>query len=234
MKKKICLVVILLSCFGVFAQEKMLPQAQFDVVYQDSLGAWSLENWKGKPFRYVIITGSSLVGRPQTDYSSKITTEYISPTVNRTIYETSFGGKKLKTEAIRLDSKFFVRKNDEEWTNAVTETVAATTSKTAESEKPLSEQVNYKFVGIEKLNNQNAKLYEVNISAKRINSNDGQESLTNTVIKYWFGEDGVLLKTDMNSETRSGDKIYRSSMTRIWELDESIRIAAPTLASAQK
>src|SRR3712207_3699182 len=105
MKKILCLAVILFAGLGIFAQQEKadaITQAQFDAVYQRSLDAWSLENWKGKSFRLTTVTHSSLEGRPQTDYTSKMITEYASPTSSRGVYERTLGDKKSKTESIRI------------------------------------------------------------------------------------------------------------------------------------
>ena len=86
MKNILRLLIILFGAIGIYAQEKVITQSQFEALYKESLDAWSLGNWKGKAFRKITITHSSLEGRPQTDYSSKSIVEYSSkiaaPTLN--------------------------------------------------------------------------------------------------------------------------------------------------------
>ena len=233
MKNIVWLLIVLFISTGVYAQEKALTQAQFDAVYQGSLEAWSLDNWRGKPFRRIIITGSRLEGRPQTDYTSKSIVEYASPTDFRTVYESSLGAKKSKTESVRSGDKIYFRKDDGDWQNGTRQSPTEGV-KPPPADKAASEDVEYKFLGTEKLGNQTAKVYAVHVKTKRINSADGQETIADTTTKYWFGEDGILLKTDMVAESRTGEKTYHTLVTQIWEADENIKIIAPTLNAAQQ
>jgi hypothetical protein len=231
MKNILSLLVILFGSLGVWAQDGAVTKAQFDAVYEGSRDAWSLDNWKGTPFRVTTITGSSLEGRPQTDYASKTIVEYGSPTSSRAVYESSFNGRNAKTESIRLGDKNFVRTDGGDWKDGAFETQKPA-GKTTPAEKSLSEQVEYKFLGTEKLSDQTARVYAV--TTKRVNANGGQETLTNTTTKYWFAENGSLLKTDMVMESRTGEKTTRSLLTQMWETDETIKIIAPTTSAAQK
>ena len=235
MKKILCLVIILFAGIGIYAQEeeeKAVTGAQFDAIYRSSFDAWSLTDWKGKSFRMVTLTQSRLEGRPQTDFAGKWTVEYASPTSSRMVYETSFGDKKSKTESIRLGEKVYSRIADGDWKESAPKAATAPDAKPADEAQAAEEQVAYKFLGTETLNGQTVRVYEKVSKTKRIK--DGQESTTNTATKYWFAEDGSLLKSDMVAETRAGEKIYHTLLSQIWETDETIKIVAPTLTAARK
>jgi hypothetical protein len=234
MKYILCLVMVLFFSIGGYAQpeEKVLTQAEFDAIYQNSREAWSLDNWKGKAFRRTIVTGSSVEGRPQTDFSSKNVSEYASPTSYRNVYETTFGEKKSVLESVRTGAKIYVRKAGEDWKESKSE-VPAPAAKPVMEAAPVIEKIEYKFLGTEKLNNRTVRLYVKTVKSKRTDPTSGEESLADSTTKFWITEDGVLLKTDMLAVSRAGEKTHRTVVTEILEQDESIKIVAPTAVGAR-
>jgi hypothetical protein len=226
MKNILCVIIIVAGAFVAHSQERPLTQAQFDAIYLNSFEVWSLESWKGKSYRKITITHSSTEGRPQTDYSSKSTFEYASPTVSRSVYETSFGDKKSKTESIRQGEKIYTRKDGESWKEGVF-TAKSRTAKTPSVADSADSQIEYKFLGSESLNNQAADVYAKIVKTKRLEPSGSQEEkITTSTTKYWFSKEGFLLKLDMVMESCTGEKTVRTLLTQSWEFDENIKIDA--------
>jgi len=222
MKKILCIALILFGCVGVFAQEKTIEQSEFDAVYKNSLGKW------GGKYRMTLTTQSSVEGRPQTDYSSKTTMEFALPTGSRTIYENSFGAKSTKTEKIRIGDKTYTRKEGEAWMEESSEAKSQPKDKSTSVEG--DSQVEYKFLGSEKFNNQTANIYAKIAETKRIHPANNKETLSVATTKYWFGDGGIILKSDMEMKSRTGEAIHYSRVTQIWESDPNIKIEAPDLS----
>ena len=90
-------------------------------------------------------------------------------------------------------------------------------------------QIEYKYLGTEKLNNQTASVYTAIKKESRTDSTPSKEQLSTTITKYWFAPDGSILKSEMQRESQSGEAIYRTLLTQIWESDSKIKIEAPNL-----
>jgi len=225
MKKIFCIALVLFAFTGVFAQEKTTAQVEFDAVYQNSVG-----KWKVKSHRMIWTTQSRVEGRPQTDYSSKTTTEFAPPDASRSTYENSFGSKNSKNETIRIGGVIYTRNNGEAWKEGSFEAKSQPESKSKSVDKQVDSQVEYKFLGSEKFNNQTANVYAKIAVTKTINPATNKETLSTVTTKYWFGEDGMILKSDMEMENRTGEMIHHSRVTQIWESDPNIKIEAPTLS----
>ena len=224
MKKILWIVLILFGYIGVFAQEKTIEQAEFDAVYQNSF-----EKLKGKSHRIIMTTQSSVEGRPQTDFSSKTVLEFASPTTSRTTYESSFQSVNKKTETIRIGGKTYTRKESDVWKEENPKVKSQPGNKLTRVDNEVDNQIEYKFLGSEKLNNQSVNRYAKIAGKKLVNSANNKETLSITTTKYWFNEDGMLLKSDMEMESRTREMVFHTRLTQIWELDPNIKIIAPTL-----
>lgn len=216
--------LVLFGFIGVFAQEKTIGQAEFDAVYQNSP-----EKWKGKPHRMIITTQSRTEGRPQTDYSSKSIIENASTTTSRVIYENSFQSKNSNSETIRIGDKIYTREGNGAWKEGTSEVKAQPGNKITNTDNQADGQIEYKYLGTEKLDNQTANVYVKIARKKGINSANNKETVSTTTTKYWFGEDGMILKSDMKMDSQTGEKIFHTRLTQVWELDPNIKIEAPNL-----
>lgn len=227
MKNILCIGLILFGFIGVFAQEKTIERAEFDAVYQNSS-----EKWKGKSYRMIITTQSSTEGRPQTDYSSKSTIEYTSSTTSRLIYENSFQSKTSNSETIRIGDKLYIREGNGAWKAGTSEVKSQPENKITNTDNQADGQIEYKFLGTEKLGNQTANVYAKFARKKDVNSTNNKETVTTTT-KYWFGEDGMILKSDMKMDSQTGEKIFHTRLTQVWELGPNIKIEEPDLKSVK-
>jgi len=228
MKSILCISLVLFGFIGVFAQEKTIERAEFDAVYQNSL-----EKWKGKSYRMIITTQSSTEGRPQTDYSSKSTIEYTSATTSRLIYENSFQSKTSNSETIRIGDKIYIREGNGTWKAETSEVKSQPGNKITNTDNQADGQIEYKFLGTEKLGSQTSNVYAKIARKKGINSTNNKETVSTTTTKYWFGEDGMVLKSDMKMDSQTGEKIFHNRLTQVWELDPNIKIEEPDLKSVK-
>lgn len=227
MTKIFCIALILFAYIGAFAQEKTITKSEFDTISKNFL-----EKWRGKQHRMTVTTQSGVEGRPETDYSSKTVFEYGSTNVRRFIYENTFNSINKRTEIITIADKMYERKGNEQWREvmfAANASSSQTENKSSAVNNQGERQIEYKFLGTEKLNNQTANVYGVYENAKSIDAQSGKEALSTTVTKYWFGEDGLILKSDRITENRSTEKITHFRLTMAWELDSNIKIEAPNL-----
>ena len=230
MKSILCIGLVLFGFIGVFAQEKTIERADFDAVYQNSTN-----KWKGKSYRMVITTQSGTEGKPHTDYSSKSIIENASNTTSRVIYENSFQSKTKKSEKIRIGDKTYLREGNEEWKEVTLEVESQPQpgNKIPNTDNQVNNQVDsqieYKFLGSEKLDNQITNVYAKIERQKVINSTNNKETHSVATTKYWFGEDGIILKLDMEMDSQTGETIFHTRLTQVWELDPSIKIEAPNL-----
>jgi hypothetical protein len=225
MKKILCLALILFACTSIPAQEKTITQSEFDAMYQISI-----DNWKGKTYRMVMSSQSTVEGRLQTNYASKTIIEFVSPTVNRSISESNFNSKTTRTEAIRIGDKTYKRVGDGQWQEGAFQPYSPKTeNKPANTSNQESSQIEYKYLGTEKLNTQTANVYAVIKKVKGVNSSNNKEYLHNIINKYWFSEDGLILKLNLEMETRTDIVTARNSLIHTWELDPNIKIEAPNL-----
>jgi len=230
MKKIFCLMLILLASLSVSAQEKTIDRLEFDAIYKGST-----EKWKGKQHRLTVINQSRAEGRPQTDYSSKAVFEFGLDNAARTLLESTYQSVTSKSEAIRIGGKNYSRKGNEKWqeaalvANAKFDNSSEPKNSRTSTDNMDESRVEYKYLGTEILNNQTATVYTVIENKKGINSKTGKESVSSTITKYWFGKDGMILKSDRINEGRNGEMIFHFRSTMAWESDSNIKIEAPSL-----
>jgi hypothetical protein len=101
--------------------------------------------------------------------------------------------------------------------------------------KIVDQQTEYKSLGTEVLNDRRTNVYAKIERTKRFNEEKQTESFSTITTKYWFGEDGGIIKQEDRIESGvmpQKDKIEVSNRTlrvTVWELDPTIRIEAPII-----
>lgn len=219
MKIVLCLTLFLFGFTCVFAQQKTISQAQFDTAISNN----SPDKWKGKSYRLTTASESRVEGRPQTDYYSKSIIEYASPTISRFAHESNFGPGNSKREAITIGNKTYIRNGNEVWKEGKFENKSQPINDSAKADS----QFEYRFLGTEQINAQTANVYAKIEKRKRTDSANNKETFSTITNKYWLGENGMILKSDMEMESRTGETKHHSRVTQIWESDPNIRIEAP-------
>lgn len=91
----------------------------------------------------------------------------------------------------------------------------------------VQEETKYKFLGKENLNGQNVTVYQKVEKKKSASSSNRTKTLLTSTAEYWFSEDGKLLKTVINNKSQTGQSIFNSKFTTVYELDSTIKIEKP-------
>jgi len=229
MKKLFCLAFILFGAINLFAQEKTIEKSEFDTVSINSFRKFAGQSYRQTENFQDILT-SSIENKIQNKLSSKLIMEFASANRGiRSISEFNSSTIKNRTETIIIGGKIYTRINDGEWTEKKREVRPKTESKL----KMIEEQIEYKSLGTEKLDNQNTSVYAKIQSQKFISESNQSEMFVTITTKYWFGEDGGRLKEEAQTERRikseksPSESVSSSLKVIVWELDPSIKIEAP-------
>jgi hypothetical protein len=241
MKSILFIVLVLFGFIGVFAQERTISKAEFNVVFSNP-NQLALIRWKGKSFRNIRTIETKVEGPKPLDQFLKSTHEFVpnyAPESNRLyvsrfITENRIGSKTTKSESIQIGEKSYKRQDNEPWTEEAVEvkpkpTTTDTTASPAFVSTEVERTAEYKYLGSEKINNQTANLYAVIIKTTHFNPTINEETRNTQTSKYWFNEDGVMLKEDIIWESRSKAVTFYNHRTSVWELDPNIKIEAPVV-----
>lgn len=229
MKNIFCAALILFGAMGIFAQERTISQPEFESVFKNP-NKMAPFIWKGKTWRMIITTETKAEGKKPLDSSTKSTSEFAPWQISRTISEIREGSKITKSEKIRIKDKIYKRNENEAWTvEPLVEKPQP--EKTADTAAPVTadskfeRQTEFKYLGSEVLNNQKTNVY-VQIMKTKSTDHSLERAYTHTM-KYWFNEDGTLLKEDRVIEGRNETGTLYNRLTMIYELDPNIKIEAP-------
>ncbi|HVE56674.1 MAG TPA: hypothetical protein VNB22_07590 [Pyrinomonadaceae bacterium] len=231
MKKFICLAFILFGATGIFAQqEKPIEKSEFDTVSSNSYRKFARQSYRQTEVFQDISTSTTPNFTNQNKLSSKTIMEYsFAARGSRSISEFDSSTLKKRTETIMIGDKIYTRIDNGEWMEKKREV----RPKTESTLKTVEEQIEYKSLGTEKLDDQNASVYAKVQKQKLIDESTKSEMFVTITTKYWFGEDGGRLKEEMQAERRIKlekspiETVSRSSRVTVWELDPSIKIEAP-------
>ena len=231
MKNIFCAALILFGAIGVFAQERTISQTEFLSILTHP-NSMAHVVWNGKTWRRIITTETKAEGQKPLDSSTKSITEFAPGQTSRVILETRQGFKITKSEKIRIKDKIYERNGDEVWTVEAFEEkqraeTTGTTASTTPAESKIESQIELKYLGSEVFNNQKTNVYVRIMKTKSTESSPGRASTYTT--KYWFNEDGTLLKEEKVMEVRNEKGTLYNRVTMIYELDPNIKIEAPVV-----
>jgi hypothetical protein len=238
MKKILCLAVVIFASAAVFAQEKTIQPAEFETISKSSSRLLS-----GAPRRIIRTQQSTIEIIPQTkDFNNsmkpappstvsvKSVIEILPSVGYHSVYEFNSASKNTKKETIKMGNRTYEREGNAEWIEIAAPKASARTENTT---RKIDNQVEYKILGSERVNNQNANIYAKIEKSKFVNSTDNQESTSSTTTKYWYAQDGRLLKRERIREIRSEKMISRFNSIIVFELDPNIKIEAPKLLAVK-
>lgn len=218
--KIICgFLLIFIGFINIFAQDKAISESEFKIVHNK----W-IQLSKQQTYRINRTIESQLNGKP-SNHTEESYFEYVPPDRRRYVSEIKTQRLNTKTETIQIGEKKYTRKDFGEWK----EVEVKEKSQSKRSYKITDEQREYRYIGKESLDNQKADVYERLIKHKIIDDKSQKESFSTIKEKYWFGENGLLLKMQMETEIVSG--IMRSFSRRVWtyEYDPNIKIEVPII-----
>lgn len=229
MKTILLTALLLLGAVGAFAQEKTLSKAEFDSVVKNA--KWALDEWKGKPLRMTQTHEAGANGKKNEFAAGKVVIDFASPTVSRSISESTSAPK---TESIRIGDKTYKRIGDGAWVEGTVQAKTNAPPPPPPAAMPPAEDqaekiIEYKYLGTEQLNGLTTNVYVATTKTKRLNPVTNQESLSMTMEKYWLSEEGVKVKMESTGETRSPEINFYRRLTVVWQLDPTIKVEAPAV-----
>lgn len=220
MKTILCLVLALVSFSAVYGQGKTVQKAEFETLLKNAA-----EIFKAKPHRVTVTSESTINGKPQEEGSAKTVVEVAGMDKRRSIREYKSRNQNQRREFIRYGDKTYSRENEGQWKQGGTPN-----NQTEGNLKTISEQVQYELLGKETLNGANVNVYRRTKESKMIDNSNSEEVQSTEIVKYWFGENGALLKREMERENRRSGKIFRFKVTATFDLDSNIQVVAPPVA----
>lgn len=241
MKRIFCIVVILFGTIGVFAQERTISKAEFEAVSKNP-NRHALVAWKGKSFRNIRTIEVKIEGPKPLDQFLKSTHEFVPNNAaesnrlyaSRFVTENRTGTETTRSESIVIGDKNYKRKDNQPWTLETVEVkpkppTTETTAPPSSVSTVVERIIEYKYLGTEKLNNQTANIYAEIMKIKHLDPATNKETRNTQITKYWFNEDGVILKEDTVWDSRGKAVTFYNHRTSVWELDPSIKIEVPAM-----
>jgi len=224
--------LVFILCFVAIvpAQERVIDQSEFDSVLTGGMKHAVI--WKGEKYRMTVTTSSKTVGRPQTDWSSKLIFEWESTDKFRTITSSTFGDtSKPAIETARIGSSIYSRSGNGTWTRK--EHVPAESGK-PKHESPsevLGSKTQYKYLGTGALMGKPVQIYAKTEQQTNVYKQTGELTETDMKVTYWVDSNGTVIKIERQSEGRSARITTHVLITTLWELDPSISFVPPEVNS---
>lgn len=225
MKKFLGLALIFFAAISVLAQERVIEKPEFDAVYRASFGKRA-----NKPYREITTSEHYVNGSLADGFTSKSTAEFLPRVGYHSTYESNIQSQIGKKERIVVVNKFYIREGDGEWKEGSIETPPTPEPAT----KSVSSDIEYKFLGSERLNNQDTTIYSVAESRKSVNPKNNLETLSDITTRYWFSDTGELLKKEFSMKMQNGAFVSNIKSVTTYEIDPNIKIEAPELAAAKQ
>ena len=225
-------IVLLLSAASLFAQEKTIDKAEFDLVMRNGYLKYTNLAFRQKTSFEDISNGAE---KPRS--TSKSVMEIMPTPVTRTVYEFDSPTLKQRRESIIADGKRYTREGDGPWT------VEDFAIKPLDENRPegvfeiLDEKTEYRSLGSQVLDDQNVTVYAKIETKTMIHKTNRNETLSISTNKVFFGEDGGIVKQEnllenrIKSARQPAASVYRHRRTTVWEIDPNIRIVIPEVAA---
>ena len=224
MKFLLILLLVFTAFVAGFGQEKVISENEFTAVYDK----WKLLS-KEKSYRIKETFESYLNGNP-SNHNEDSFSEYAPPDKKRFVSILKTPMFTTKIETIQIGEQKFTRKDEGEWKEVITKENAP-----PKRNRTISVENNsYKYLDRETINGQKTEVYEQVIKHKITNEKTSVESNSTIKNKYWFDENGLLLKTTTVAEIISGGMTSLSKRAYVYEYDPNIKIEAPVLKTETK
>ena len=238
MKNILALAFLLFASFGVFGQETVIKQSEFDTIFRNSF------RWRsGQPVRETRTQESISERLPQESDPNRLippqktlikaVSEHLPGVGFHLVFEFSSASLNKRTETVRIGDKTYARDGDGEWTESITKTAESITGdairirESVTVKTGIKKETEYRFLGNETYEGQNVKVYAKIENSKSFDPRINQESNHVTTTKHFYAEDGKLLKTESDMEIRSKMSVGRYVAKTIYEIDPTIKITAP-------
>jgi hypothetical protein len=236
--------IFLLACAtcSALAQQRVLQQAEFDRVFKASYEIWTV--WSGKAFRKTVLVESR---SPNKNYKLSRVVEFDGKGASRAVYNEHVEGKepRLTREVIGVGSTSYIRDaGKRNWWLRGDAKREETHAYLAYAPDPLEVQAVrahfvrsqfetkarerfYAFAGTDRIKDETVNIYKATERIEGVEKKSGLHMLTEAVMRYWFGRDGMILRSESVSNGYVGKDLYYLKITATWEVDPSISIDSP-------
>jgi hypothetical protein len=227
MKILFSLVFVFCCTVIVQAQEHVIDKAEFDAIVAQ--GNTHKLKWSGEKYRMTVTTSSKTIGRPQTDYSSKMVFEFGPPTDVRTITTSMFGANPAKVwQSMRIGDLVYTRSGDDPWRRKEYAPPVPSKESAESPYKVVTSQAEYKYIGQGTVTDTPVQGFVKTERATKVNQTTGENAESESKIIYWIDAKGLIRKSEYTSEHR-GKFTSQTSVIMEWQLDPSIAFTAPEI-----
>lgn len=217
--------------------KSLLPIAQESIPSSFSSSPLSIQSAREDPFNSSNPYKPKRIGDPTYIGESTTIIEYASPSVYRHIFEAKSqttnngfspniinpGPSITRIERITIGNESYIKVGNEKWKAAKFPAIQSFQNQLT----LLEEETKYQFLGKENLDGQSTSVYQKIEKRKSINSSNKTKTSLTSTMKYWFSEDGRLLKTEIKNKSQTGQSVFNSKSTTVYEADSSIKIEKP-------
>ena len=208
-------IAIIMSAFCqiIYSQERVVQANEFNELQKKAD-----EKLKDTPHRITMTTENFI--KEKLNSSVIAIGEVVPPNKTRSLTETKIGSRATKTETIRIEEKIFFRIDNEIWKEEVWKEGKWGVNKSGNKKSEIA----YKFIEKIYFNGQSAKVFES--SENWLFYFEGKEHTTVVKTKYWFSEDGLLLRKESVGDTVSTNQRFLA----IWIYEynpKDLKIEAP-------
>ncbi len=243
MKSITCLAFILFSIINTFSQETAITEDEFlAVLAKANKPSWEM---KSSPYKITLISEIVLKFK-QDDFdrplsSFKTVLEKDGKFASHYVYELSKNSLKEKFESVQIRGNYFERKDDGNWMqiskpSKILVLLALPSPRkykdTEKSSEAHGRSIEYKYLGKEEITNQIADVYMTTENSTK-GEPSGNKIITSEIRKFWFAQDGEILKLDVKIKIDSNGNTSHTHNIQTWEADENIRIETPISPVAQ-
>jgi hypothetical protein len=241
---KILFVIAFVGCvaFPNQAQERRISQSEFERAFKESYNIVTI--WNGKAFRKRLSVESR---SPASGYRLEQVSEFDGRGATRMIYNEQVDGRppRATREIIGIGNTHHLRDVGKTvwWTRSVGKReemdyhrayvpdpfeVQAVRDHFIRSKFQInSKQTAFGVLGNELIKNETATVYKTTEKITGTEKKTGLPMETSAVMKYWFGPNGIILRSESVSTGRIGNDHFFLRIIGVWELDETIAISAP-------
>ena len=244
MKNLLHIFLFLCSVCSAFSQERVIEQSEFVQVFKASYDVWTV--WKAKAFRKRVLVESR---SPNSNYVLSRLVEFDGKGASRAVYDEHVEGKEPRAtrEVIGIGSTSYIRdvgkknwwlrgdaKREElhrhlAYAPDPMEVQAVRAHFVRSQFDTTSKESSYAFAGGEQIKNEPVAVYKTTERIKGVEKKSGLQMETVAVMKYWFGRDGMMLRSESVSHGHVGKDAHYLKITATWEIDPSIAIETPAL-----
>ena len=228
MKILLCVAVLLAFWSTGFAQDKMIDQATFDAAYRN--GVIAGDKLKGRSFRMTTTTEAKIGIRPDLNHTMKMVYERDVAGSSHSVAESTTGTRASRSESYVIGDIVYSRVGDGEWKQKAKETGQNSSPPPPPAQESPFEvtehSVDYKQ-SAELYKGRTVQTYLKTENDKGVVKQNGLVYESNRTIKYLVNDQGMLIRAEYRTLSKSGQSINTTVVISDWDLDAEVHISAP-------